>query len=94
MTVSLDTSVRLLRITYDARSRFQGMTLNGSKPALSYACMPGYSYSLRRSTNLVNWATLWTTNAPATGQLTFADTFGDLDFTAPPAAYYRLDLNP
>jgi len=56
--------------------------------------MPGYSYSLWRSTNLVNWATLWTTNAPATGQLTFADTFGDLDFTAPPAAYYRLDLNP
>lgn len=94
MTVNLDTSVRLLRITYDATPRYGGMTVQGKNAVLNYAGMPGYSYTLRRSTDLVNWTTVYSTNAPVTGWLSFVDSFSDLGSTAPPAAYYRVLLNP
>jgi MBG domain (YGX type)/Bacterial Ig-like domain (group 3) len=56
---------------------------------LRFAGVPGYSYSVLRSTNLVDWAVLWTTNAPGDGVFNYADT------TAPQAnAYYQLEYNP
>ena len=58
-------------------------------PTISFAGIPGYSYSVDRSTDLSNWSVIWTTNAPATGVFQFTDT------SAPtPTAFYRLQWNP
>jgi autotransporter-associated beta strand protein len=61
----------------------------GGVATLRFAGVPGYSYSVVRSTNLVDWAVLWTTNAPAGGLFDFTDN------PAPqPSAYYHLQYNP
>jgi lysophospholipase L1-like esterase len=61
----------------------------GGAPLLNFGGIPGYSYSVQRSTNLSNWTTLWTTNAPAAGAFQFVDP------TAPqPMGFYRLQYNP
>ncbi len=63
-------------------------TISGTA-TLSFAGIPTYSYSVNRSTNLTDWATIWTTNAPVGGVFQFIDT------AAPtPSAYYRLQYNP
>lgn len=69
------------------------VTVSGSTATVSFVGIPGYSYSVERSTNLVNWATITTTNAPANGGFNFTDDFNDLG-TVPGAAYYRLRYNP
>jgi len=61
----------------------------GGTAILNFAGIPGYSYSVSRSTNLVDWAAIWTTNAPISG------VFQYIDLSAPqPSAYYRLQFNP
>jgi Cadherin-like domain len=56
---------------------------------LNFDGIPGFSYSVSRSTNLVTWTSIWTTNAPAGGLFQF------IDVSAPqPSAYYRLQFNP
>ena len=61
----------------------------GGTATLNFAGIPGYSYSVNRSTNLTDWVILWTTNAPASG------VFQYIDNPAPmPSAYYRLQYNP
>jgi hypothetical protein len=50
---------------------------------------------VQRSTNLVDWATLVTTNAPVNGVFEWVDDFSDLNVPpdpAPSSAYYRLRL--
>jgi hypothetical protein len=65
------------------------ITTTGGAPTLGFAGIPGYSYSVQVSTDLVNWSTIWTTNAPPSGVFQFTDN------SAPsPAAYYRLQWNP
>jgi hypothetical protein len=67
----------------------QVVSTGGGTATLNLAGIPGYSYSVSRSTNLVDWSAIWTTNAPAGGLFEFIDT------SAPsPSAYYRLQYNP
>jgi hypothetical protein len=61
---------------------------------VNFAGITGYSYGVQRSTNLVSWTTIWTTNAPSGGLFNYVDKFGDLGGTVPSAAYYRLTWNP
>ena len=66
-----------------------------SKPVLlNFLGHPGYSYNVQRSTNLVTWSTIWTTNAPPAGPFSYPDSFADLGGHAPSSAYYRLSWNP
>jgi hypothetical protein len=52
---------------------------------------PGTTYAIERSTNLVDWVVLMTTNFPAGGMVECVDHFTDL--SAPPAsAFYRVAL--
>lgn len=50
---------------------------------------PGTTYAIERSTNLVDWVVLMTTNMPGSGFIEYQDHFTDL--SAPPAsAFYRV----
>ena len=78
MTVNLDTSLRLLRITYSITNWIEGVSVNNNSTVFSCGATPRYSYSVQRSFDLTHRATLWTTNAPAAGRFSFTDTFNDL----------------
>ena len=72
-----------------------GIRITGDKGvSLDFSGLPGYAYALQRSTNLVEWATIWTTNAPSSGLFTFVDYFGDLGGYSPASAYYRVTWAP
>jgi hypothetical protein len=63
--------------------------ISGGTATLNFAGIPGYSYSVSRSTDLMAWSVIWTTNAPAGGVFQFTDS------SAPPTnAFYRLQYNP
>ena len=67
----------------------QVVSTSGGAATLSFAGIPTYSYSVNRSTNLTDWATIWTTNAPVGGVFQF------IDSSAPtPNAFYQLQYNP
>jgi hypothetical protein len=66
----------------------------GPTVTLNFAGQPGYTYDVQRSTNLITWVTIWTTNAPPAGPFKYTDAFGDLGGQIPAAAYYRLTWNP
>jgi hypothetical protein len=70
------------------------ITVSGGSATVGFAGRPGYGYGVDRSTNLVDWVTVWTTNAPPNGLFNFTDTFSDLGGGPPPAAYYRLRWLP
>jgi autotransporter-associated beta strand protein len=59
---------------------------------VNYTGVQGLNYSVSRSTNLVNWVIILTTNAPAGGAFSYTDTFNDLG-AQPPTAFYRLQWN-
>ncbi len=65
----------------------------GGIPTVTFSGIPGYSYTVQRSTNLVGWVSLLTTNAPALGLFDYTDNFSDLG-GIPGSAYYRLQYNP
>lgn len=67
---------------------------NGNSVTLQFTGLPGYEYEVQRSTNLVNWTTIWETNAPSNGIFNFNDNFADLAGNGPAAAYYRLAWIP
>ena len=72
-----------------------GLISPGGVPVtVSFAGIPGYSYSVQRATNLTDWVTIWTTNAPSGGLFDYPDYFTELGGTAPTSAYYRLRWNP
>ena len=72
-----------------------GITVpDGNAAVVSFAGIPGYTYQVQRSTNLTDWVTISTTNAPAGGLFNYTDTFGDLGGNAPTSAYYRLGWTP
>lgn len=62
----------------------------GNAVTVQFAGVPGYTYQVERSTNLIAWVPLWITNAPAGSFFNYVDMFGDLGGTAPGSAYYRL----
>ena len=70
----------------------QTVTVSGSSATVGFAGIPGYAYEVQRSTNLTDWVTLETTNAPGTGTFECLDGFSDLG-GVPSQAYYRL-LHP
>lgn len=63
-------------------------TANGGTASMSFAGIPGYLYNVQVSTNLTDWNTVWSTNAPGGGLFQYSDN------SAPqPNAYYRLMWN-
>ena len=56
--------------------------------------IPGYSYILERSTNLVNWVSVSTNVAAANGRINATDSFSDLGGQQPASANYRLKYQP
>ena len=65
------------------------VSTSGGTATLSFAGIADYSYSVSRTTNLLSWVAIWTTNAPVGGLFQFVDT------SAPPSgAFYRLQFNP
>lgn len=66
----------------------------GSAVTVNFAGIPGFGYGVQRSTNLVNWVTVWTTNVPAGGLFDYTDSYSDLGGIAPNSAYYRLEWQP
>jgi autotransporter-associated beta strand protein len=78
-----------LLISTNSTGQINSFTATGGTAAMTFAGIPGYAYDVQRSTDLVNWSTILTTNAPANGRFQFVDA------SAPqPAAYYRLSWNP
>ena len=60
-------------------------TVSGGVANMTFAGIPTVPYNVQRSTNLTDWSTIWTTNAPSGGLFQFNDN------SAPtPSAYYRL----
>jgi hypothetical protein len=68
----------------------------------SFFGVPGYRYSVDRSTNLtpgvgLGWVPISTNTAPAGGAFQVTDTFQNLGIPVPPlppAVFYRLRYNP
>ena len=69
----------------------QGQTIvvTGSSATVTFAGVPGVSYDIQRSTDLMTWTTLSTMTAPADGLFSYTDNFSDLG-SPPPMAFYRL----
>jgi hypothetical protein len=67
----------------------QAVTVTGNSATVTFAGIPTYQYEVQRSTNLVDWVTIYTTIAPSNGVFIYTDNFSDLGFVAPSAAYYR-----
>jgi autotransporter-associated beta strand protein len=82
--------VNVAVVVMDVTGQATGSVLvSGGLATVGFAGLPGYTYNVQRSTNLTEWVTIWTTNAPDGGMFQYTDAFGDLD-VAPPSAYYRL----
>jgi hypothetical protein len=62
-----------------------GVLVNGGKVRLHFTALPGESYLVQASTNLVNWIELGTITADANGDIHFED----LNSAACPAKFYR-----
>ena len=57
---------------------------------VNFVGLPGNTYNVERSQDLITWKSIWTTNVPPAGTFRFTDTFGDLGGIVPAYAYYRL----
>jgi hypothetical protein len=87
------TNIGYVNIVVSSTSLFgQGspaIDTSAGSPTLTFAGIPGYGYNVARSTNMIVWTVIWTTNAPSTGVFQFTDT------SAPsPTAFYQLQYNP
>ena len=56
----------------------QAVTVTGSSATVTFGGIPTYQYEVQRSTNLVDWVTIYTTTAPSNGVITYTDDFSDL----------------
>jgi hypothetical protein len=65
------------------------VTVNNGKAGLKIHGIPNYSYVVERTTNMVDWIPILTTNAASNGTIVFEDEFGDLP-SPPASAYYRI----
>jgi hypothetical protein len=72
-----------------------GITAGGTNVVSAYG-VPGYNYTLERTTNLAPavWVDVSTNTAATNGVINAADTFWDLGGTPPGSAYYRLMWQP
>jgi subtilisin-like proprotein convertase family protein len=71
----------------------QSVSVSNGTVTVFFTVVPGYSYAAQRSTNLVNWLTILTTNAPSGGVIQITDNFIDLNLP-PSSAFYRLEWSP
>ena len=71
----------------------QSVSVSNGTATVFFTVVPGYSYTAQRSTNLVNWLTILTTNAPSGGVIQITDNFIDLNLP-PSSAFYRLEWSP
>jgi len=69
----------------------QGIALVNNLATLNFAGIPTYGYAVQRSTNLIFWDDVFSTNAPASGAFQFVD---DLNPVPPPSVFYRLRYQP
>jgi pectin methylesterase-like acyl-CoA thioesterase len=86
------TTPGVINITVNTDTSFgggQAVTITGNSVTVTFAGIPTYQYTVQRSTNLLDWVSLYTTNAPSNGVFQYTDNFSDLGFVAPSAAYYR-----
>ena len=86
------TSPGVISITIGTGTSFgggQAVTITGNSVTVTFAGIPTYQYTVQRSTNLVDWVSIFTTNAPSNGVFIYTDNFSDLGFVVPSAAYYR-----
>jgi hypothetical protein len=67
----------------------QGVTISGGTATVNLAGIPGYTYLLQRSTNLIDWTAISTNTAPTNGVYQVIDNFQDIGFV-PSSAYYRM----
>jgi len=76
------------------------LNINGSNVVANFFGIPGYRYSVDRSTNLVSgsgWIPISTNTAPVNGLIQVQDDFTDLGIPIPPLptpVFYRLRYNP
>jgi hypothetical protein len=84
-----------IRINFTPFVTGQNGTINASNGLahVAFHGIPGFLYDIQRSTNMVDWTTIQTTNTPSGGRFQFDDNFNDLG-SAPASAYYRLKWNP
>jgi hypothetical protein len=84
--------VNIVTSTATQSGQNTSITTSGNGPvALTFYGIPGFTYGVQRSTNLVTgWVTIWTTNPPPSGPFNYSDAFGDLGGIAPQQAFYRL----
>ena len=69
----------------------QGIALVNNTATLNFAGIPTYGYAVQRSTNLITWDDVFSTNAPASGAFQFVD---NLNPVPPPSVFYRLRYQP
>ena len=81
-------------VTNPGTGTVTGLINPGGNPLMtSFSGTPGHIFQVQRSTNLLSWATILTTNAPASGLFISTDSFSDLG--GPPSyAFYRLSWAP
>ena len=87
------TGVVNIMVVASASGQTQSIMVSGGTAVLSFAGVPGSTYNVDRSTNLISWTTIETTNAPGTGLFNYTDDFSDLG-GPPSSAYYRLSWVP
>ena len=81
-------------VTNPGTGTVTGLINPGGNPLMtSFSGTPGHIFQVQRSTNLLSWATILTTHAPARGLFISTDSFSDLG--GPPSyAFYRLSWAP
>ena len=82
--------VNIVNVVGSPSAEFVGVpNVSGGSVMLNFSAVPGWTYYLERSTNLVIWKTISTNVAPASGVFDYTDTFSDLS-EPPPSAFYQL----
>jgi hypothetical protein len=84
-----------VQVTQNETGQGTTVTVSNGVATVGFAGIPGRSYQVQRSTNLTDWVTLVTTNAPGNGVFQWSDDFNDLGVPPadpPSSAYYRLRL--
>jgi len=94
---SVDSPAVSLTVTGSVNSvtgKATGVINPGGNPLMtSFSGTPDRMFFVQRSTNLLSWTTILTTNAPANGLFICTDNFSDLQ-GPPPNAFYRLSWGP
>jgi hypothetical protein len=88
-SISATVTVNVTSGSGESQNRAKLTVLPGGNVALLFQGVPGVSYQIQRSTDLLTWTTLQTSNAAVDGTLPFTD-------TSPPggSAFYRTALAP